>query len=83
MFCDEHLFGQVNTSTGHNQLPILHCTNMHLRRSTHLQFRCAVLDDVMSQSELATLYTKWKMETDMRKVIFTISIQDSICSKTD
>ena len=30
--CDEHLFRQVSTCTGHNQLPIFHCTNAHLGR---------------------------------------------------
>ena len=32
--CDEHLFRQVGTSTSHNQLPIFHCTNVHLGRHT-------------------------------------------------
>ena len=27
--CDEHLIGQVNTHTGHYQLPLFHCTILH------------------------------------------------------
>ena len=53
-FCDEHLFRQVSTSTGCNQLPIFCCTNVHLRRHTRPHFKRAFLDDVMSQSELTT-----------------------------
>ena len=41
--CDEHLFGQVNTPTGCYQLPILRCTNVHQRRYTSPQFKCAIL----------------------------------------
>ena len=44
--CDEHLFRQVSTQTGLNQLAIL-----HLRRR---KFKCPTLDDVMSQNELTT-----------------------------
>ena len=48
------LFRQVNTSTGHNQLPVFHCTNVHLRRNTCPLFQHAIQDDIMSQSELTT-----------------------------
>ena len=40
--CDEHLFGQVSTCTGHYQLPIFRCTNVHLRRCARPLFRRAV-----------------------------------------
>ena len=33
---DEPLFGQVSTCTGHYQLPIFRCTNVHLGRYTCL-----------------------------------------------
>ena len=36
---DEQLFGQVRTPTGHNQLPIFHCTKVHLRSHTCLPFK--------------------------------------------
>ena len=28
-YCDKHLFGQVNTGTGHHQLPLSHCNTLH------------------------------------------------------
>ena len=50
-FCVEHLFGQVNTTIGCNQLPIFCCTNVHLRRNTCQLFRLAASDDVMSEND--------------------------------
>ena len=32
--CDEHLFQQISTHTGPNQLPIFRCTNAYLGRHT-------------------------------------------------
>ena len=32
--CDEHLFGQVSTCTGRNQLPKFRCRNVHPGRHT-------------------------------------------------
>ena len=49
------LIGQVNTSTGPNQLAVFCCTNAHLWRNTCMLFWRAILDDVMSQSELTTI----------------------------
>ena len=37
--CDEHLFGQVSTCIGRNQLLIFCCTELHRRRHTHLLFK--------------------------------------------
>ena len=42
-----HYSDQVSTHTGHNQLPIFCCTNVHPGRYTHL-----LIDDAMSQNKL-------------------------------
>ena len=55
--CDEHLFGQVSTPTGPYQLPMFGCTNVRLRRDSSRPFRRAILDEIMRQSELTTLYS--------------------------
>ena len=55
-FCDEHLFGQANKSTGCYKMPVFRCTNVHLWRNTHPLFRRVVLDGVMSQSELTQVF---------------------------
>ena len=64
---DEHLFRQVNTITGCNQLPVFCCTNVHLRRNTPPLFRREVLDDVMSQSELTTISFNSFYQPDLPK----------------
>ena len=50
-----HLFGQVGTHTGgHNQLPIFHYIKRTWEDIHACFFMRAILDDVMSQSELTT-----------------------------
>ena len=48
------LFQQVNAHSGYIQLPILCCTNVHLRNTCPL-FRRTITDDIMSKSELTTV----------------------------
>ena len=51
----EHLFDKLHMScTGHNQLTIFCCTNVHRGRHTCSLFMRAVQDNVMNQSELTT-----------------------------
>ena len=46
--CDEHLCGQVSTSTGRYQLLIFHCTNVHPWRYAQHNLGMPYFDDVMS-----------------------------------
>ena len=55
--CDEHLFRQVSTCLGHDQLPIFHCTKCTWEDILASYFKCIVLNDVMSQNELTITVT--------------------------
>ena len=54
--CDEYLFGQVSTHTGHSQLPIFPCTNVHPQRYSHPLFRRVVFRCWLKTLENRTIW---------------------------